>query len=208
PHVSDAHIVVGGVDVEAAERAEPHRRERPYIFCPSRIELRYKRFDMLLAAFRDVAAAHREVDLLVAGDGPDRAKVESLANELGLAARVEFLGSRSHAELWPLYKGAELTLIPGLGLVMIESIATGTPVVGTLGANVASEPELAAANSETFAIIGDNAPALARGMVRILDDPGLRGRMGEEGHKTAQQFGWPRICERYLNLFESCLKRK
>jgi glycosyltransferase involved in cell wall biosynthesis len=207
PHVSDAHVVVGGVDVEAAEQAEPYVRERPYILCPSRIELRYKRFDMLLSAFREVAPAHPLVDLLIAGDGPDRAQVEALAGEFGLAGRVEFLGSRKHSELWPLYKGAELTLMPGLGLVGLESIATRTPVVGTLAANVATEPELAAVNSENFAIIGDDAPSLARGMIRILDDPQLRGRMGEEGHKVAQQFGWPRICERYLELFESCLAR-
>jgi glycosyltransferase involved in cell wall biosynthesis len=208
PSVKSAHVIVGGVDVEAAERAEPIRRERPYLFCASRIELRYKRFDLLLGAFREVTASHPQVDLLIAGDGPDRAQVQALAEELGIAARVEFLGSRPQSELWRLYKGAEVTLMPGMGLVMLESVAVGTPVVGTMGTNVGVVPELVEVHSERFAIVDDNAPALARAVVSVLDDRALRARMGEEGRRAVQRFGWPSVGERYLEVFEACLAHK
>ena len=125
--------------------------------------------------------------------------------ELGIAARVEFLGSRPQSELWRLYKGAEVTLMPGMGLVLLESVAVGTPVVGTTGTNVAVVPELAEAHSERFAIFDDNAPALARAIETVLDARPLRAQMGEEGRCAVQRFGWPSVGERYLDVFEACL---
>lgn len=75
-----------------------------------------------------------DADLLIAGEGPDRPRLESIANELGLDARVRFLGSVPDDLLPDVYRAGDVCAVPstrleGFGLVAIEALACGTPVV-------------------------------------------------------------------------------
>lgn len=103
-------------------------------------------------------AAPREACLIVVGDGSNRAALEALARELGIADRVFFEGSLDAA---PYYALADLVLVPskyeGYGLVIVEALAAGKPVLATdvgiareSGAIVADEENYAAALKEWF----------------------------------------------------------
>lgn len=74
-----------------------------------------------------------DVDLVIAGDGPDRAKLEALALDLGLKDRVKFLGPVPHDQLSVLFRAADMLALTsrreGLANVLVEALACGTPVV-------------------------------------------------------------------------------
>src|SRR5207302_777591 len=83
-----------------------------------------------------IAGSVAEVDLLIAGDGPDREVLENLVTSSSLSGRVEFAGATPKQDLWSFYKGARLFCLPsrepeGLGLVFLEAMASGIPVLGS-----------------------------------------------------------------------------
>jgi len=92
-----------------------------------------KHQSLLLNAFAVVARRHPRVRLLLVGDGPERAHLEKIAGELGIAARVRFCGSQRNPADW--YKAADLFVltsrIEGFGLVLAEAMASSCPVITT-----------------------------------------------------------------------------
>lgn len=95
----------------------------------------YKRLDLLLNAVAAMARSEQSVHLTVVGDGDTRADFERMANELGISDRVEFLGRIDDATLTGLYRRARAFVLPspttqeGFGLVCLEAMASGLPVV-------------------------------------------------------------------------------
>jgi glycosyltransferase involved in cell wall biosynthesis len=97
----------------------------------------YKGVDVLLRVFQQLRQSGREVYLMIAGKGPLRADLETQARRLGIADRVRFLGFVGDGELGDLYRYADITVVPSLGLLessataLEEAAACGCPVVGS-----------------------------------------------------------------------------
>ena len=89
----------------------------------------------LLRAMPSILNASPDTQLLLVGEGELRGSLERLAQEMGVARHVRFLGSVPNDELWRYYAGADLFVLPSRleswGTVMLESLACGTPVVAT-----------------------------------------------------------------------------
>jgi len=117
---------IAGVDPAPADEAAD-------LLCVGRL-LEHKRVDLFLEALARLPATGRGA--LVVGDGPERARLEALARDLGLCGRVRFRPDVvDHAEVIGLMKAARLVVLPsereGFGLVALEALACGTPVVAT-----------------------------------------------------------------------------
>lgn len=204
-----AHVVLGGVDLAAADAAAPWQRERGYIFCAARLDFRHKAIDVLIAAFALVASDYPNVDLLIAGDGPDRERIAAQAGDAGIAARVEILGARPRAELWSLYKGALFFAMPsrlpeGLGLVFLESMACGRPVIATRSGGT---PEIVIDGDNGFLIDGNQDEAFAVAMRAMLADENRRLAMGRRGcAMVRERFTWRAVADRHLRVYETVLR--
>ncbi|WP_424008771.1 glycosyltransferase family 4 protein [Haloferax denitrificans] len=124
----ESSIIPLGVEVEMFRRGEPLERARPYLFCVARLE-DYKGIQHVISALPKLP----EYDLIVAGDGPYRERLEQIASNQGVANRVKFLGSINHDKLPGYYKSAEahvsLSSFESFGLTVAESLASGTPCV-------------------------------------------------------------------------------
>ncbi|HTY56357.1 MAG TPA: glycosyltransferase family 4 protein, partial [Candidatus Binataceae bacterium] len=136
PKARDAYVIPGGVDCEAAQAAPAAVRARPYILCACRFDLKHKAMDVLIDAFKPIADEFADVDLLLAGGGPDIETIRQRIVINGLDKRVEMLGVKSREEMRSLYKGAILFALPsrpgeGLPLVFLEALAAGAPVIAT-----------------------------------------------------------------------------
>jgi len=94
-----------------------------------------KRIDVLLDAFATAFRDQPETRLLVGGDGPARSGLEQQARDLGVSDRVTFLGNRSREQVRQMYWDANLFVLPSafetFGVVLIEAMATGLPVLAT-----------------------------------------------------------------------------
>ena len=204
-------VVVPGVDLglfrprpRAEARADVgHAGERLFVFA-GRLE-RLKGLDLALRALADVAngGRHPEARLVVIGDdgglAGERERLQGVAAELGLAGRVEFLGPVPQRELATYYAAADACLLSSytesFGLAALEAQACGTPVVTSRAAGIASVIE----DGRTgFLVEGQD---YATAMRRLLDDPGLVERMGDEAARLASGFSWEHTTERLLASF-------
>jgi phosphatidylinositol alpha-1,6-mannosyltransferase len=95
---------------------------------------RYKGNDRVIRALPSVLTSHPEALYLVVGDGDDRPRLEALAADLGLTERVRFVGLVNSEELPDYLRLADVFVMPstgeGFGIVFLEAIASGIPVIG------------------------------------------------------------------------------
>jgi glycosyltransferase involved in cell wall biosynthesis len=140
----------------------------------------------------------------IVGDGADRSRLESLASELGLGARVRFLGNRSEVQSYA--QAADCLVCPSVwgeaaGLVNIEGLACGLPV---LASRVGGIPEIVDHEVSGFLFSPGNASELAAAAKRLLDDPELRESMGQTARRIAiERFSVQSRIEDYLDLYRA-----
>jgi glycosyltransferase involved in cell wall biosynthesis len=208
PAASQALIIRGGVNLEDAARSLPFRRERPYIFSASRLDLRHKAVDALVHGFALIAAEFPDVDLLIAGDGPQQRQIEEMIVGLSLERRIFLLSALPHDELWSLYKGALLFVMlsrmaEGLPLVFFEAMACGIPVIGTRSGGT---PEVVL-HEETGLLVGDNEPStVAEAMRALLATRDERERLGRRGYECAKQYDWGQAASLYVEVYHDLLR--
>lgn len=138
------HIIAGGVDTtrfqpslsrQAAREKLDFPLDRPILFTPRRLVHRMG-IDKLLLALAQVKQQVPNIWLAIAGKGPLRESLEHQVSELALQNHVRFLGYVPDEQLPIAYQAADLTVVPsqaleGFGLILLESLACGTPVLST-----------------------------------------------------------------------------
>jgi N-acetyl-alpha-D-glucosaminyl L-malate synthase BshA len=140
--------------------------------------------------------------LLLIGDGPDRSAAEFLAQRLGIAGRVDFVGKQENVnELLPL---ADLMLMPSemesFGLAALEAMACRVPAVAT---RVGGVPELIDDGVNGLLFDVGDVDSMAEGAISILTDPALLERMSTASRRTAQDhFCASRIIPLYERYYE------
>jgi glycosyltransferase involved in cell wall biosynthesis len=123
-------------------------------------------------------ARNEGVRLLLVGDGPERAKVEALAREVGLDGRARFLGARPRAAVFELLRAADASLLSShwesFGLVVAEALAVGTPVVAAAAGGVG---EVLDDGRNGLLVPAGDVDALAEAIGRFFADGELRDRL-------------------------------
>jgi glycosyltransferase involved in cell wall biosynthesis len=126
--------------------------------------------DILLQALVAVKAKVPDVWLAIAGKGALRPVLEQQARELGLQEQVQFLGYVPDEQLPVAYQAADLTVVPsqsleGFGLILLESLACGTPVLST---PVGGMPEVLRPFQPALVTDSPDSDALAARLVELL----------------------------------------
>jgi glycosyltransferase involved in cell wall biosynthesis len=155
----------------------------------------------LLRGFASAAGDLPDVDLLLAGDGPQRPELEALAAALGLRDRVKFLGVR--ADVPDLLRAADVFALTSVSeaasLTLLEAMATGLPVVVTA---VGGNPEIVRDGRDGLLVPRGVAAAVSAALRRMFADPGLAGRMGAAGRQRVRdRFRLDRTVAAYHRLY-------
>ncbi len=135
----------------------------------------------------------RDVELTVIGRPSEGGRVDRAIARLGLADAVKCVSGISDDELARLYGEAEVAVVPslyeGFSLPAIEAMSCGVAVVATTGGAL---PEVVGRDGETGLLVPPDDPgALAGAVARLLDDPGLRARLGAAGReRVVRRFTW------------------
>ena len=117
-------------------RAKWNLGSQTVLLSVSRLDAReqYKGQDRVIAALPGLIAQGRDVLYMIAGDGDDRPRLETLARTAGVADYVRFLGSVPHDDMPDLYRACDLFVLPstgeGFGIVFLEAMACGAPALG------------------------------------------------------------------------------
>jgi phosphatidylinositol alpha-1,6-mannosyltransferase len=192
----------GEVDGALLERAG-----RDYLLLVGRMAAteRYKGHDQLLAAMQLLQAdGGVRPRLIIAGDGDDRPRLESLASSLGVSGRVLFTGFVSEATLAELYRRAAVFVMPsrgeGFGLVYLEAMRAGRPCVA---ARASAAAELVADGESGLLVDPLDPAALTAALARLLASPDLADCMGQAGRRRFEQLYTPdRFRERLWPFLE------
>lgn len=217
------HVVHPGTDPTRfrphAPGADAWRRRldlegRRVLLSVSRLVAR-KGIDTALEALARIAPARPDVVHVVAGDGPERPRLEHLSDALGLTDRVRFLGPVAEAELPALYAAADLFVLPireepgddeveGFGIVFCEAAASGLPVIAGDSGGVAE----AVRDGETALLVPPrDVAATAAALARLLDDEDLHRAMGHAGRHAAETYyHWDRAAAQAWAVLEQAAR--
>jgi glycosyltransferase involved in cell wall biosynthesis len=176
----------------AEAQLDPARR---YLLFVGRLQNSAKRVDALLHAFTTVAAAHPDVDLLIAGSGPDADELRRRAPD-----RARFLGWISdEARLACLYNSAECLVLPswreGFPTVIGEALACGTPVISSRGGGA---EELVVPGQTGWLIPPGDDEALAVALVSALEQPERLAAMRPHAREAAERRVAPAVVAEQL----------
>jgi glycogen synthase len=145
---------------------------------------------------------HRDVPVLLVGDGPERGRLERRAAGLGLAGRVRFLGFATPRQVTAWLCHADVLVLPSvyeeLGSVLLEAMAAGLPVVASA---VGGIPAVVRDGGEGLLVPPGEPPALAAAVDRVLGDRALAGRLARAATERAAAFHWDRLAEQVLEVY-------
>jgi rhamnosyl/mannosyltransferase len=224
PHASKCEIIPFGVDLErfseyggagaegrapaAFEESRRIRRrygERVVLFVGRLVY--YKGVEHLIRAMMEVRGR-----ALIVGEGPLEAELKRLALRCGVAERVTFLGRVDDAALPAYYHACDVFVLPStaaseaFGLVQIEAMACGKPVVNTMLPSGA--PEVSVDSVTGFTVRPGDAGALAGAINRLLDDAALREKYGRAAAATAKErFSLPMMLDKIYGVYEELLQK-
>jgi len=195
--------IPNGIDLHQYRARLPHKNDGFVIGCMSRL-VPGKGVEDVLVSVRDLLRGAAR--LRIAGDGPERGRLERLAEILGIRERVEFLGwvhgESEVAEFWSacdVAVAAPNDLIESFGLAAVEAMACAVPVVAT---RVGALSETVLHQRTGFVVEPHDPQALAAALGVYRDDPSLAKAHGAAGRKLCEErFDIRRCAKAYASLF-------
>jgi glycosyltransferase involved in cell wall biosynthesis len=200
-------LVPEGIDLglwqpsaDPALLAELDARRDPFtVLCVARQYPR-KRIADLIDAFATVIADESRARLVVIGDGPEHGALAQRLRDRGLQDHVQLLGALADdAEVRAWYERASVFCLPsqqeGFGIVFLEAMASGLPVVSTTATAI---PEVVPDGEAGLLVPPRDPAALAQALLRLLQDPALRARLRDAGRRHARQYDWELVADRFL----------
>jgi glycosyltransferase involved in cell wall biosynthesis len=212
PHRDRCHVIPYGIALERFEQCDPAAvavLRRQYgdrlILSVGRL-VYYKGFEYLIRAMSEVRGK-----LLIIGAGPLEAKLRGMTAELGLLEKVVFAGEIQNENVIPYYHASDIFALASIarseafGIVQIEAMAAGIPVVNT---RLDSGVPFVSLDGETgLTVPPENPAALAAALNRLLDDSALRRSLGERARVRARnEFSIEAMTARMLALYDTVAK--
>jgi glycosyltransferase involved in cell wall biosynthesis len=161
--------------------------------------------DVMRAAAR-LRAAFPDVHYVIAGEGPLGGRLMTLRAGLGLDDRVHFVGRVEHGRLLQLMSGAALLALPsapeGFGLVHLEAMTQGTPVIGCLGQGPADYIQPGVSG---YLVPPGDLDALTTVLASVLADPVAAAVVGEAGRTVAEGFTWARTARLVNEVYQQVI---
>ncbi|MCP9627186.1 glycosyltransferase [Rhodopseudomonas palustris] len=190
PYVSKCVTIPFGVDTSEwtniddalQRRIADLRRDHPRLIVAMGRLVPYKGFSVLLQALQQI-----DGEVVIIGEGAERDNLQRLAELLGVADRLRLPGFLPRDEVKAYFHAARLFTLPSVtvaeafGLVQIEAMAVGLPIVNT--ALPTAVPTIARDGLEGLTVPVNDAPRLAAAINRLLDDPVLAGALGDAGRR-------------------------
>jgi glycogen(starch) synthase len=206
PFGARGSVVHSGVRMADFADVTPYSHPKPYLFAIGRM-VPQKGFDLLLEAF--ARANLSGFDLLIAGDGPEKASLEARAQTLKLGSSVRFLGRKDRRAVAELFAGCEFFVLPSrlepLGIVTLEAMSSRKSVVA---ARVGGVPEVVIDGQTGLLFPAGDVTALQAALENLADDTQLRRRLGDAGYERARLFDWEPLTAHYEEIYNRIISNE
>lgn len=189
-------VVPNGVDVARFAGAAPaDLGPGTKLLFVGRLDER-KGFAIAADAFGRLAADRPGLRLVVAGDGPERSAAEPLP--AAVRERITFLGPVANEDLPPIHAACDLFVAPNVGgesfgIVLVEAMAAGLPVVATA---IPGFTEVVRDGADGLLVPPRDPDATAASIARVLDDPAFAARLAASGRERARAYSWDAVLPR------------
>jgi len=198
-----------GIDGSDIRRKYNIGKDENLIMTVQRLHPR-KGVEYFIKAAQKVLRKRDNVKFLIIGSGQEEEHLIKLSNRLNLTGKVIFGGEVENSILNKYYAAADLfafhTLYEGLGIVLLEAIASGKPVVTTIAGGTV---DIVKNGVNGLLVPPKDSHAFADAILKLLANPGLMKEMGEAGRRVAEcEFNWTLIADRYISVFELARKTK
>lgn len=199
----DYEILFNGIDIETYDRPDVEREAAPTIFFCARHEPR-KGLEVLLDAFALLSPQHR---LWIASDGPN---LGELKKRFRNDSRISWLGRITEPEKLDRLAACTVFCAPALhgesfGLVLLEAMAAGTPVVAS---DLAGYRTVVTNAVDGTLVVPGDAAALASALRELTTDTALAARYVAEGRRRAEELSMRRLATRYVEIYRDVLARE
>lgn len=204
------HVIPMGVDLQN-RFVPPSNRDRntSLLFVGRLVEKKGLRY--LINAMPLILKSHPQVNLRIAGDGPEKEALNKQVAELGINDHVRFLGAAENKFLPSLYQTSDVVIFPsviaedgdreGFGLVLVEALGCECAIVVT---DLPAMQDIIINGKTGLVVPQKNARQLAEKIICLLDDRALCLSLGKEGRQyVLGRYDWSCIARRYASLIES-----
>jgi glycosyltransferase involved in cell wall biosynthesis len=187
-------IVYCGVDVNAFDRIEVKKHDKPRIIYLGRL-VGYKHVDDLIIAFSQLGP---DAELYIIGEGPEKENLKKLAKSLGVQHRVFFAGFVDEKKKIEFLKSAHVLVLPstteGFGIALIEAMASKTPVIA---ADIPAIRESVRDGETGLLFKPRDIEELKTKLALVLSDGAIRDRLSKNGYNLVRkEFTWDKVAER------------
>ncbi len=175
-----------------------------------------KGHEYAIKAVANIAKKYRNIQYIIAGDGPLRKNLEDLASELKIRNHIRFLGAVEQDEVLKLYQQAHIFILPsvtasngdqeGQALVLQEAQAVGLPVVSTFHNGI---PEGVLDGKSGFLVPERNIDALEKKLQYLIEHPEIWPEMGRYGRKFVEEkYDIKKLNQRLVELYQKLIEDK
>ncbi len=207
PNGVDLSCFNGKIDASAL-RGELDIGDEPVVVTALRL-IKWKSPGLLISAFARVLKAVPDAKLVIAGSGREEDSLSRQIQDLSITNSVFMVGELSKEKVAQLMAGADVFVLPSraesFGLTLLEASAAGVPVVC---ANAGGVPEIFQDDFNALLYPPGDDEAMAKAMIRLIQDRGLARRIGANAVETAGKFTWKRTAEQTLQVYKDVLQEK
>ena len=165
----------------------------------------YKGPDVLVKAMPRIVKVVTDTELIFAGKGVMKEELEDISVKLGVEKSVKFAGFVEDDLKQFYYKAADVFVLPSMlstecfPLVNLEAMACGTPIVAS---KIGGIPDAVKEGENGLLVQPRDSEKLAEAIIYLLENEGVRERMGKKGSEKASEYSWERIAEETEKVYE------
>ncbi len=185
-------------------RDKENLQRKPIILFVGRL-IKLKGVHVLIKAMKRIIIRYPDTSLVIIGDGVYMNSLHDLVSHLHLESLITFTGRISNQEVMTWYQKASIFVLPsisvdgqteGLGVVLLEAMAYGVPVIGS---NIGGIPDIIKDGENGVLVTPDDPDELSDKIIHLLDDPQLQERISLAGLNTVRQkFNWETIGQKFV----------
>jgi glycosyltransferase involved in cell wall biosynthesis len=211
------HVIPMGVDEQRFNKKNRISCERspdePVILSVGRLVER-KGLKYLIRAMKRVIKTYPDAKLLIGGDGPEKENLMNECSRLELEKNVEFLGFIPNEKIPQIYSSADIFVLPsivtksgdteGLGVVLLEAMASGIPVIGS---DIGGITDIIEDRKTGLLVKSEDPDDLAEKILFILSNKNFRLNMSTEAMNLInQKFSWDTVTKQFVEVFKNFSK--
>lgn len=199
-----ASVIPNIIDLETFFPASEHPSDAEFTLVITRNLEPIYGLDTAIRALALARETAPDIQLRIAGSGPQGEELELLVKHLGLGKAVVFLGRLERQQVVDLYHSAHAMLNPSrvdnMPNSVLEALACGLPVIST---NVGGVPYIVEDGQTALLVPRDDVQAMAQAMIRLYTDSALRSQLRERGCRAVAQYAWDEVRPMWLALYNT-----